>query len=225
MRQRRHPIADGGEPASVLVDRLLRHARSIAFSEQLLEQPLPPHADQPVRTGRRDVESARTNRGRPRAGMQVRGVDQRAIDIDQRRHAADRVDARGHVTLPPSSQEPARAPVAGCPAQAASDPAHRAAWAARGSAATDPAAPAWAARPAAAAWTTLRGSPSSLRPGRWVGCRKRLHRLFVLCAGAMADQGVGNLFPRDAEHVCDLRRLMALVGQPGDLVGQFGHVG
>jgi hypothetical protein len=63
VRQRGHPIADRGEAASVLIDRLLRHARSIALPEQLLEQPLAPHADQPVRAGRGDVEPARAERG------------------------------------------------------------------------------------------------------------------------------------------------------------------
>src|SRR6476620_8860825 len=80
--------------------------------------------------------------------MQVGRVDQRAVDVDQRRHAAAGVDPPGHVTAPSASQAPDRVP-------AAPDPAHWAAWAARGSAATDRAAPASAARPAAEAWTTL----------------------------------------------------------------------
>src|SRR6185437_15547153 len=87
--------------------------------------------------------------------MQVGRVDQRAVDVDQRRHAAAGVDPPGHVTAPSASQAPDRVPAAGCPAPAAPDPAHWAAWAARGSAATDRAAPASAARPAAEAWTTL----------------------------------------------------------------------
>src|SRR6476469_154316 len=155
MRQRRNPVADRGEAASVLVDRLFRDTRSVALPEQFLEQSLPPHADQPVRTGRGDIKSARTNRGRPRAGMQVGRVDQRAIDIDQRRRTVAAVDARRHVTVPSSSRAPDPVPAAGCPARAAPDPAHWAAWAARGPAAKEPAAPASAALPAAAAWTTL----------------------------------------------------------------------
>src|SRR5947209_4662758 len=87
--------------------------------------------------------------------MQVGRVDQRAVDVDQRRHAVSGADAFRHVTVPSASQAPDRVPAAGCPASVARDPAHWAVWAARGSAATDRAAPASAARPAAEAWTTL----------------------------------------------------------------------
>src|SRR5689334_6564481 len=87
--------------------------------------------------------------------MQVGRVDQRAVDVDQRRHAVSGADTFGHVTIPSASQALDRVPAAGCPASVAPDPAHWAVWAARGSAATDRAAPASAVRPAAEAWTTL----------------------------------------------------------------------
>src|SRR6476659_5789803 len=176
VRQRRHLIADRGEVASVLIDRLLRNPRSIGLPEQLLEQPPTPHADQPVRTGRGDIEPAGADRRRPRAGMQVGGVDQRAVDVDQRRRSLAGVDALGHVSGPSASQAQDRVPAPECLATVAQDPAQWAAWAARGSAATDPAAPASAARPAAEARTTLAwqpttraGEPRNPRPPRRVG--------------------------------------------------------
>src|SRR5437868_15533556 len=86
--------------------------------------------------------------------MQVGRVDQRAVDVDQRRHAVAGTDASGHVTVPSASQAPDRVPAAGCPGLVEPDPAHWAVSAARGAAATDRAAPAAAARPAAEAWTT-----------------------------------------------------------------------
>ncbi len=83
--QRGDLLANGVEPSRVLILCLLRDAGGARLAEELGEQSRALHADQPVRAGGGYVDTVRAKRACPGNGVQVGGVDQRAVDVDQDR--------------------------------------------------------------------------------------------------------------------------------------------